>query len=154
MSSFFSNVRQCCETRDLNGIVNNIGATPAPWRLDIWNFVSSGMGSQGNTKHALYLEGRPLSTLNITSSQFNGSPGCSSVKTTIENVNIRHSVFSVSQTPGALDQNRLTHTPVDVPSFSKLTVYGNTFWLYRSSTVGAPAGHVGCAARRDFRTTP
>ena len=50
MSSYFSNVRQCCETRDLNGIVNNIGSTPAPWLVQIWNFVSSGMGSKGKYK--------------------------------------------------------------------------------------------------------
>ena len=143
MSSYFSNVRQCCETRDLNGIVNNIGSTPAPWLVQIWSFVSSGMGSKGNTKHALYLEGRPHSTLAINASQFNGSPGCSSVKTTMEHVSIRHSVFSVSQTPGALDEGLYTHTPIDVPSFSQLTVYGNTFWLWRGTTVGQPAGKSG-----------
>jgi hypothetical protein len=149
-NAYYSNLTQWGETKDLDGFVNPHGYTPALWSITMWNVVSRGMGSLGNTKHAMYLEGRPLSSLSINSSQFLGSNGCSSVKTTMENVAIRHSIFSVSQTIGAIDNNFLTHTPIDIPSYSSIRIYGNQFYLWRGPTVGVPTGRSGILAGAIF----
>ena len=145
-----SNVSQCCEDKDYNGIVNPTTATRAPVTISIWQFESIGMGSPGNGQHGLYLEGRPHSTLDINNSRFFGSRGSSSVKTTMQNVSIRHSKFCVTQDcstpPVEPNGQKLTHTPVDIPAVSNITIYGNEFQVYRRTTVGAPSGESGVLA--------
>ena len=109
-----SRVRQYGETRVQNGIFNPTGLTHHPWTIDLWSIESQGMGNAGNTTHSLYLEGRPDSHLSIINSRFLGSRGSSAVKTTMQDVQIRHSLFSVSEKPGDVSSGLLMHTPVDV----------------------------------------
>lgn len=146
-----SNVSQCCESADRNGIVNPNTRTDQPWRWRIWSFESTGMGSPGNTVHAAYLEGRPDSRLEITNTRWLGSRGSSSVKTTMQDVAIRHSLFSVSAIPGDVSVGMLTHTPIDIPSVSRLVAYGNEFQVYRVSTVQNPVGRTGVLAGTIFQ---
>ena len=138
-----SNVEQCCETGDRNGISNPNGLTVQPWRWTLWSVESRGMGSPGNTVHAAYIEGRPRSTLEVINSRFLGTRGSSAIKTTMQEVAIRHSLFSVSETPGDLATGGLMHTPVDVPAVSRLTLYGNEFQLWRGPTAGTRPGRQG-----------
>lgn len=145
-----SNVRQCCENGANDGIVNPHGRTLQPWKITLWSYESVGMGDRGNTKHAVYLEGRPLSTLEIINTRWMGSQGSSSVKTTMQNVSIRHSLFSVSEIPGDLATGYLTHTPIDIPAFSNLIVYGNEFQIWRGPTVNTPVGRTGVLAGTVF----
>ena len=131
-----SNIDQCCETTNtLNGIMNPNGLTLFPWTIRMWNVTSSAMGSVWNTFHAMYLEGRPRSELEVNNIRILGTRASSGLKTTMQDVAIRHSLFSVSEKPGDPSTGLLMHTPIDVPAPSRLVVYGNQFLLYRASTV-------------------
>jgi hypothetical protein len=131
-----SNIDQCCETMNTrNGIMNPNGLTLFPWTIRMWNVTSSAMGSVWNTFHAMYLEGRPRSELEVNNIRILGTRASSGLKTTMQNVSIRHSIFSVSEKPGDPSTGLLMHTPIDVPAPSQLVVYGNQFLLYRASTV-------------------
>ena len=138
-----SNVDQCCETGDVNGISNPHGLTVQPWRWTLWSVESRGMGAPGNTVHAVYIEGRPRSTLEVVNSRFLGTRGSSAIKTTMQDVAIRHSLFSVSEVPGNVAEGSLMHTPVDVPAVSRLVLYGNEFQLWRGPTAGVPPARRG-----------
>jgi hypothetical protein len=139
-----SNIDQCCETRnDFNGIRNPSGLTVFPWTIHMWNLTSSSMGSPWNTFHAMYLQGRPLAKLEVNNIRLLGTRACSGLKTTMQDVAIRHSLFSVSDDPDKLSIGLLMHTPIDVAAVSRLVVYGNTFLLYRASTVTNPVSREG-----------
>ena len=139
-----SNIDQCCETRnDFNGIRNPSGLTRFPWTVHMWNLTSSSMGSPWNTSHAMYLQGRPLAKLEVNNIRILGTRACSGLKTTMQDVAIRHSLFSVSDDPDRLSIGLLMHTPIDVAAVSRLVVYGNTFLLYRASTVTNPVSREG-----------
>jgi hypothetical protein len=146
-----SNIDQCCEAKNnFNGIVNPDGFTPFRWTIHIWNFTSSEMGSPWNTFHAMYLEGRPNSYLEIDNIRILGTRASSGIKTTMQNVAIRHSLFSVSDTPYDPSTGLLMHTPIDVPAPCRLVVYGNEFLLYRASTVTNPVTREGILAGAIF----
>ena len=131
-----SNIDQCCEiNNNRNGIMNPSGLTVFPWTIRMWNITSTMMGSVWNTFHAAYIEGRPFSELDINNIRIFGTRASSGIKTTMQNVAIRHSLFSVSEKPGDPSTGTLMHTPIDVPAPSNLVVYGNEFLLYRASTV-------------------
>ena len=139
-----SNLDQCCETKNtFNGIMNPNGLTLFPWTIRMWNVTSSAMGSVWNTFHAMYLEGRPRSELELNNIRILGTRASSGLKTTMQNVSIRHSLFSVSEKPGDPSTGLLMHTPIDVPAPSQLVVYGNQFLLYRASTVTNDVGREG-----------
>ncbi len=146
-----SNLDQCCETsNNFNGIVNPSGLTYFPWTIRMWNVTSRAMGSTWNTFHAVYLEGRPRSELDINNIRILGTRASSGIKTTMQNVYIRHSLFSVSEKPGDPSAGLLMHTPVDVPAPSRLVAYGNHFLLYRASTVTNDVGREGILAGAIF----
>ena len=131
-----SNIDQCCEiNNNRNGIMNPSGLTVFPWTIRMWNITSTMMGSVWNTFHAAYIEGRPFSELDINNIRIFGTRASSGIKTTMQNVAIRHSLFSVSEKPGDPSTGILMHSPIDVPAPSNLVVYGNEFLLYRASTV-------------------
>ena len=139
-----SNIDQCCETRNnFNGIQSPSGLTLFPWTIRMWNLTSSAMGSPWNTFHAMYLQGRPLSELDINNIRILGTRASSAIKTTMQNVAIRHSLFSVSDKPGDPSIGLLMHVPIEVPAPSRLVVYGNEFLLYRASTVTNPVSREG-----------
>jgi hypothetical protein len=75
-----------------------------------------------------------------------GTRGSSAIKTTMQNVAVRHSLLSVSETPGDVTKGLLMHTPVDVPAVSNLVVYGNRFLLYRAPTTKNKTGRRGVLA--------
>jgi hypothetical protein len=61
----------------------------------------------------------------------------------MQNVTVRHSLLSVSETPGDVSKGSLMHTPVDVPAVSNLIVYANDFLLFRAPTAKNKAGRQG-----------
>jgi hypothetical protein len=138
-----SRIRQYGETGVQNGISNPNGLTEQPWHIDLWSMESQGMGNAGNTTHSTYLEGRPRSRLTVTNVRFLGARGSSAVKATMQDVQIRHSLFSVSEVPGDVSKGLLMHTPVDVPAVCDLIVYGNEFQLWRGPTAAVPDGRSG-----------
>ena len=131
-----SNIDQCCETKNVfNGIMNASGLTAVPVddpHVECHELLD---GLVWNTFHAMYLEGRPLAKLEVNNIRILGTRASSGLKTTMQDVAIRHSLFSVSDDPGDPSTGMLMHTPIDVPAPSRLVVYGNTFLLYRASTV-------------------
>jgi hypothetical protein len=144
---YLSNTRQCCEPRDGNGMSNPAAYTQYPWLVSVWNFESRMMGSPSNTMHAFYIEGRPDSTFELNNVRFLGTRGSSAVKTTMQNLFVRHSYFSTTETPGvASTANYSMHTPIDVPGVSTVVIYGNRIEGWRSGTAGVSAGKAGVRA--------
>ena len=142
-SMLLSNIRQWGETAVRNGVSNPNGVTQQPWTVTVWNFEGSGMGNQGNTVHQFYIEGRPQSTFELNNVRILGTRGSSAIKTTMQHVAVRHSLLSVSETPGDVTRGDLMHTPIDVPAVSNLVVYGNRFLLYRAPTTKNKPGRQG-----------
>ncbi len=138
-----SNIRQWGETGVQNGVSNPSGRTNQPWTVTVWNFEGSGMGDPGNTVHQFYVEGRPLSTFALNNVRILGTRGSSAIKSTMQHVSVRHSLLSVSETPGDVKSGALMHTPIDVPAVSDLVVYANRFLLFRASTVDNKPGRQG-----------
>jgi hypothetical protein len=138
-----SNIRQWGETGAQNGVSNPNTATPKPWTVTVWNFEGSGMGDPGNSVHQFYVEGRPLSTFELNNVRILGTRGSSAIKATMRHISIRHSLLSVSETPGDVKSGALMHTPIDVPSVSEVIIYANRFLLYRASTEDNRAGRQG-----------
>jgi hypothetical protein len=138
-----SNIRQWGETAVRNGVSNPNGVTRQPWTVTIWNFEGSGMGDQGNSVHQFYIEGRPQSTFELNNVRILGTRGSSAIKTTMQNVAVRHSLLSVSEKPGDVTGGALMHTPIDVPAVSNLVVYANRFLLYRAPTSKNKPGRQG-----------
>jgi hypothetical protein len=101
------------------------------------------MGDPGNTVHQFYIEGRPQSTFELNNVRILGTRGSSAIKSTMQNVAVRHSLLSVSETPGDVSGGSLMHTPIDVPAVSSLVVYGNRFLLYRAPTTKNKPGRQG-----------
>ena len=138
-----SNIRQWGETAVRNGVSNPNGVTRQPWTVTVWNFEGSGMGDQGNSVHQFYIEGRPQSTFELNNVRILGTRGSSAIKTTMQNVAVRHSLLSVSEKPGDVTGGALMHTPIDVPAVSNLVVYANRFLLYRAPTSKNKPGRQG-----------
>jgi hypothetical protein len=154
-------VYQCCETRDNNGIFNPNGTTGE----DVWSVYwhaseSKGMGGAGNTTHAAYIEGRPKSLFDVNNVRFLGTRGSSAVKTTMNELNVRHSHFQVAESMEDLENGVcihpgpatgcLMHTPIDVPGYSNVTVYANRFLVWRGPTVGVGTARGGILAGAIF----
>jgi hypothetical protein len=143
-SIYVSNVMQCCEATDGNGISGPNTRTYFPWLLSVWNFETKGMGSASNTMHAFYIEGRPDSTFELNNVRVMGSKGSSGIKTTRQNLFVRHSLISTTQEQGVVDHTKYSmHTPIDVPAVSNVVIYGNRFEGWRTTTVGVQAGKSG-----------
>ena len=143
-----SRVYQCCETAYQNGIVNPNKRTVTRQTVELWNWESLGMGSKGNAHHPVYLEMRPDSRLLVNNLRIMGSNGCSGIKTTMADVQVRHTLFNVSRKYDEPDigeeaGGQLMHTPLDVTSVSDLIAYGNHFRLWQQPTVGTPNGYFG-----------
>jgi hypothetical protein len=138
-----SNIRQWGETRAQNGMSNPNHATPQEWRVTVWNFEGSGMGNPGNSVHQFYVEGRPLSSFELNNVRILGTRGSSAIKSTMQHVLVRHSLLSVSETPGDVKSGSLMHTPIDVPAVSDVVIYANHFLLYRAPTADNKAGRQG-----------
>lgn len=137
------NVDQCCESGEQNGLSNPNHATPYEWDVFWWNSITSGMGGTGNTTHASYVEGRPLSRFEVTNVRFLGTRGSSAVKSTMSHIAIRHSLFCVNASCSVPDADEKTmHTPIDVPAVSDVVVYANRFVLWRAPT-SQPANYGG-----------
>lgn len=148
------NVFQCCGVGDVNGIVNPNKYTGADQFAVYWHASESkGMGGVGNTRHSAYIEMRPLSVFDVNNVRIIGSRGSSAVKTTMAELNVRHSLFTVSETPGSIPDapclptepstGCLMQVPIDVPGFSAVVVYANAFELWRGPTLGVPSGRSG-----------
>lgn len=140
---YITNIDQCCETANRNGVVNPHGRTAHEWRVWVWNFVGTGMGSPGNTVHQFYIEGRPKSYFDLNNVAIYSTRGSSAIKTTMQNLAVRHTLLSTGKIPNQTPTGYVMHSPIDVPSVSNLIVYGNDFYLWRRGTVGVPAGTSG-----------
>jgi hypothetical protein len=150
-------VYQCCETADNNGLQNpNTGTGDHLWSVYWHASESKGMGGVGNSTHAAYIEGRPKSVFDINNVRILGTRGSSGIKTTMNELNVRHSVLQVAQSiedlkngvcvhPGS-STGCLMHTPVDFPGFTTATIYGNKFIVWRGPTSGVPKGRSGILA--------
>jgi hypothetical protein len=138
-----SNIHQWGETGVQNGVSNPAVRTPQPWTMTVWNFEGSGMGDPGNTVHQFYVEGRPLSTFALNNVRILGTRGSSAIKSTMQRIWVRHSLLSVSETPGDVTTGALMHTPIDVPAVSDVIVYANRFLLFRAPTADNRPGRQG-----------
>ena len=145
-----SNIDQCCETDE------RLQRHHEPERADTLSVDDShverhqlrdGLGLEYVSRDA-YLEGRPRSELEVNNIRILGTRASSGIKTTMQDVAIRHSLFSVSEKPGDPSTGLLMQTPIDVPAPSRLVVYGNQFLLYRASTVTNDVEREGILARR------
>ena len=148
------NVYQCCETRDRNGLMNPAtGTLEDRWEVYWHASEARGMGGVGNTTHPAYVEGRPNSIFDVNNVRILGSRGSSGIKTTMNELNVRHSVLQVAESldeiqngvcvhPGS-STGCLMHTPIDFPGFTAATIYGNQFTVWRGPTQGVPAGRSG-----------
>ena len=117
--------------------MGNPNGTRYPWLLSVWNFETKGMGSASNTMHSFYIEGRPDSTFELNNMRVLGSRGSSAIKTTRQNLFVRHSYFSTTEEPGVESTAKYSmHTPIDVPAVSTVVIYGNRFEAWRTDTVG------------------
>ena len=145
-----SNIRQWGETQVRNGVSNPHGVTRHPWTVSVWSFEGSGMGDPGNTVHQFYIEGRPLSTFELNNVRILGTRGSSAIKSTMQHVRIRHSLLSVSETPGDVAGGELMHTPVDVLAVADVVIYANHFLLYRAPTNKNKAGRQGVLSAAVF----
>ena len=154
-------VYQCCETRDRNGIVNpNTGTGTNQWAVYWHASESKSMGGAGNTTHPAYVEGRPNSIFDVNNVRILGSRGSSGVKTTVNELNVRHSLVQVAESleeiangkcvhPGA-STGCLMHTPIDFPGFTAATIYANKFIVWRGPTEGVGPGRAGVLAGTIF----
>jgi hypothetical protein len=143
-----SRITQCCETNVQNGIRNPSARTVQRATIELWSMESKGMGDKGNGHHSFYLEMRPDSHLYVNNLRCMGSRGSSCVKSTNQDVQIRHSLFNVSQelnepNLGKPEGGMLMHTAIDVVSVADTVVYGNEFRLWRQGTAGVPSGYSG-----------
>ena len=143
-----SRITQCCETNVENGMSNPNTRTVQRATIELWSMESKGMGNTGNGHHSFYLEMRPDSHLYVNNLRCMGSRGSSCVKSTNQDVQIRHSLFNVSQelnepNLGKPEGGMLMHTAIDVVSVADTVVYGNEFRLWRQGTAGVPSGYSG-----------
>jgi hypothetical protein len=143
-----SRLTQCCETQVQNGMVNPSNRTVQRTTIELWSMESKGMGNKGNGHHSFYLEMRPDSHLYVNNLRCMGSRGSSCVKSTNQDVQIRHSLFNVSQelnepNLGKPEGGMLMHTAIDVVSVADTVVYGNEFRMWRQTTGGTPNGYAG-----------
>ena len=154
-------VYQCCEIADHNGIVNpNSVTNDYLWSVYWHASESKGMGGVGNTTHPAYVEGRPTSLFDVNNVRILGSRGSSGVKTTMNELNVRHSLLQVAQTLGEINNGTcvprgassgcLMHTPIDFPGFTAATIYANKFIVWRGTTMGVTAGRSGVLAGTIF----
>ena len=143
-----SRIYQCCEKRYDNGIVNPNKRTVTRQAIELWNWESTGMGDKGNGMHPVYVEMRPDSYLTVNNLRIMGSNGCSGLKTTMQHVQVRHTLFNVSRkydepNIGKEAGGYLMHTPLDVTAVSDLIAYGNHFRLWQQPTTGTANGYFG-----------
>ena len=143
-----SRITQCCETNAQNGMVNPSNRTVKRATIELWSMESRGMGDKGNGHHSFYMEMRPDSHLYVNNLRCMGSRGSSCVKSTNQDVQIRHSLFNVSKEVdepnlGKPEGGMLMHTAIDVVSVADTVVYGNEFRLWRQGTAGVPSGYSG-----------
>jgi hypothetical protein len=155
------NVYQCCETADNNGIVNPNGTTGEDhWSVFWHQSESKGMGGVGNTRHAAYVEGRPNSVFDVNNLRILGTRGSSGIKTTMNELNVRHSLLTVAESLKDLENGTcvqpgtstgcLMHTPIDFPGYTNATIYANQFLVWRGKTVGVSSGRSGILAGTIF----
>ena len=143
-----SRITQCCENNVQNGMVNPSTRTVQRATIELWSMESKGMGDKGNGHHSFYLEMRPDSHLYVNNLRCMSSRGSSCLKSTNQDVQIRHSLFNVSQelnepNLGKPEGGMLMHTAIDVVSVADTVVYGNEFRLWRQGTAGVPSGYSG-----------
>ena len=143
-----SRITQCCETNVQNGMVNPNARTVRRATIELWSMESKGMGDKGNGHHSFYLEMRPDSHLYVNNLRCMGSRGSSCVKSTNQDVQIRHSLFNVSKelnepNLGKPEGGMLMHTAIDVVSVADTVVYGNEFRMWKKTTAGTPSGYAG-----------
>ena len=155
------NTYQCCEDRDNNGIVNpNTGTGADQWSIYWHQSESKGMGGVGNSTHPIYAEGRPKSLIDVNNLRLLGSRGSSGIKTTMAEINVRHSLVQVAESLGEIENGIclhpgyssgcLMHTPIDFPGFTAATIYANKFVVWRGPTQGVPSGRSGVLSATIF----
>jgi hypothetical protein len=144
-----SNIKQCCEDyRVQNGVVNANGTTVEPWLVNVWNFVSIGMGNAGNTNHAFYIEGRAKGKFEINNSQCRGAKGSSCFKTDMAYYSVRNSLICTTQDctsvgAGTPEKGMTTHTMLDVPGAGTIIVYNNHFKVWKNHRDIGDTGYSG-----------
>lgn len=155
-----------CTLRDTVGDQNgwgtpdNAGATStAPFSFYLWDSVLEQLGSKGNTRHALYIHGRPYGTLWVKGITARGSKGCSLIKSTCVNNYVGYSYLSSVLDPTNFALGLKSSILIDVPADSDTTVESNLILLYRGAN-GAPSGELGLdngaivwRARRDIHAS-
>ena len=143
------NVYQCCETQQANGVMNPAqGTLTDQWAVYWHQSETKGMGGTGNTTHAAYVEGRPFSLFDVNNLRVLGTRASSGIKTTMAELNIRHSSFHVAESmadlkegtcsPTSYSTGCLMHTVIDVPGYTQTTIYANKFEVWKGPTKGVP----------------
>lgn len=146
-----SNIKQCCEPNTVdNGVVNANGTTKEPWIVNVWNFVSIGMGNAGNTNHAFYIEGRAKGKFQVNNSQCRGAKGSSCYKSDMAYYAVRNSLICTTQSctsegAGTVAAGMTTHSMIDTPAAGTIIVYNNHFkyWKNHTQTANLPTGYKG-----------
>lgn len=127
--TYYEDIYQHSFNRDQNGFRNPHGRTVYPESTTFKRCKLDATGSPGNTRHQVYIEGRPLSTLVFDECEVRGARACSGIKTTCNDVQIRNSLLS---TLSLIDPMATTGTLVDAPACSRLTMSANTLELWRN----------------------
>lgn len=117
------NNKFCEWTQNKNGVVNPNGQTDAEQMTYLLNNVFDGVGSPDNTKHAVYLEGRPHAGLMARGNTFSGAKRCSQIKTTFADNHIEDNTFGTRDSTGEW----LANSMIDVPACSDTRIIGNRF---------------------------
>jgi len=152
-----------CYIHDTVGDQNAIGSpNEDPGTLAnyyIWDTTFSQCGSQGNTTHMMYIHGRPDGLLWVDNITVLGTQGCSAIKSTMVNNQIRNSYLSTVQNRNDISVGFKAAMLIDVPADSESIVDHNTFIMYKGPVnavpgqLGLDAGAIAWRARREFHAS-
>jgi hypothetical protein len=134
-------------TTDQNGI-SNPGNANLPLRTIVQDGEMDGVGSPGNTKHAIYVHGRhPGSLLQVERMKLHGSRACSMVKTDAWQVIARDNELDAKSKRLAT----AAHSMFDIASCAQVIIARNRMKLWRASdTQGIQTAAVDFRRRREW----
>lgn len=153
-----------CTLRDTAGDQNGVGtpddaAQDYPFTFYLWDSTLSQLGSRGNTRHALYIHGRPHGSIWINNIRAYGSKGCSIIKSTCVNNYVGNSYLSTVQDEQNISVGLKSSILVDIPADSDTVVEDNEFVLYRgpassiAGELGLDSGGICWRPRREFHAS-
>jgi len=125
----------------------------------VWNTTFEQCGSRGNTRHMMYIHGRPYGLLWVDNVTVLGTKGCSAFKSTCVRNEIRNSYISTVQDRNDLSRGLKASILIDVPADSDSIVDRNTILLFRdqpdaiAGELGLDNGAIAWRPRREFHAS-